>query len=378
MTHLALFAGIGGFNLAADWSGYKTVAWCEWDKFCQQILAYYWPEAERFSDINQSNFSNYEGKIDLLTAGFPCQPVSLAGSRKGADDDRWGWPATLRVIKQVKPRVIILENVAGLTSILESAREIVVENTQTDVLGQHYNTTTVSKAKRVLATIVEQLQAAGYETPQHEDGTPIVFNIPACAVNAPHRRSRIWIVAYAHDGSRPQHRFSTGGNVLENSTKESGNIAYSHGIGGREQFQQPSCQETRTRQELERSCREFSSFAHDSSERREKQREREEPSKSERFERLVGPSVVEHSHHQRRNEPSLQSSAIEQRLVSERFNADRSDWRNFPIEPPLCSRNDGVSVELVGITVSKHRNESLKGYGNAIVPQLAYEIMSML
>ena len=95
MTHLGLFEGIGGFSLAAKWMGWKTVAWCEWNEFGQRVLKYHFPDAIGHGDITKTDFTPYANKIGLLTGGFPCQPYSSAGKRKGKDDDRHLWPLLL-------------------------------------------------------------------------------------------------------------------------------------------------------------------------------------------------------------------------------------------------------------------------------------------
>ena len=91
LTCASLFSGIGGFDLAADWMGWKTLLQCEWNPFAQKILRYYWPDAELFEDISKTAFTEYENKIDVLTGGFPCQPYSVAGKRKGTADVRHLW-----------------------------------------------------------------------------------------------------------------------------------------------------------------------------------------------------------------------------------------------------------------------------------------------
>jgi DNA (cytosine-5)-methyltransferase 1 len=102
-THLGLFEGIGGFSLAAHWMGWKTLAWCEWNEFGQKVLTHHFPEAEGFGDITKSDFTKYANRIDILTGGFPCQPYSVAGKRKGKEDERHLWPEMLRVIGEVQP-----------------------------------------------------------------------------------------------------------------------------------------------------------------------------------------------------------------------------------------------------------------------------------
>ena len=155
MRVLDLFSGIGGFSLAAHWMGWETVAFCERDKFCQQVLRKHWPNVPIYDDI--ISFDNPPA-ADLVCGGYPCQPFSQAGKRKGNDDDRALWPAMLAVIAKVRPTWVVAENVAGHIS-----------------LG--------------LDDVLADLEAEGYAT------WPLV--IPACAVGAPHRRDRVWIVAHA-------------------------------------------------------------------------------------------------------------------------------------------------------------------------------------
>lgn len=162
MTHLGLFAGIGGFELAARWMCWKTLAWCEWNKFGQKVLRYHFPEAEGFGDITKSDFTKYAGKIDVLTGGFPCQPYSAAGKRLGKEDNRHLWPEMLRAIKQVQPRWIVGENVLGLVN---WSRGLVFEEVQVG------------------------LEAAGYEV--------WTYVLPACAAGADHKRERIFFVAHS-------------------------------------------------------------------------------------------------------------------------------------------------------------------------------------
>ena len=160
-THLDLFSGIGGFALAAKWNGYKTIGFCEQDKFCQAILKKHWPEVPIIEDIRQVRGNLYP-KISLLTGGFPCQPFSVAGERRGKDDNRYLWPEMLRVIRETKPDWIIGENVAGIVN-------MALDQVHSDL-----------------------------ETEDYEVETLI---IPACSVDASHRRDRCWIVAHSkHNG----------------------------------------------------------------------------------------------------------------------------------------------------------------------------------
>ena len=120
MNHLSLFSGIGGLDLAAHWAGMTTVAFCERDSFCQKVLAKHWPTVPIFGDIHELTADALSGRgidrIDIVSGGFPCQPHSVAGRRKGADDARYLWPQMRRVITEIGPRWCVIENVAGILS----------------------------------------------------------------------------------------------------------------------------------------------------------------------------------------------------------------------------------------------------------------------
>jgi hypothetical protein len=116
MNHGSLFSGIGGFDLAAEWMGWKNVFSCEIESFPNQILSYYWPHATHFRDICTTDFRPFRGQIDILTGGFPCQPFSNAGKRKGTEDTRFLWPEMLRAIREIAPSFVVGENVPGLLS----------------------------------------------------------------------------------------------------------------------------------------------------------------------------------------------------------------------------------------------------------------------
>lgn len=152
MNHLDLFSGIGGFSLAAHWAGIETIAFCEKDKFCQKVLAKHWPDVIIYPDVKELDFT---AKVDLLTAGFPCQPFSVAGSKKGVKDDRYLWPEVIRIIALCRPAWVILENVPGIIPMLDP----------------------------ILADL------------ENQDYSWQAFLVPASSVGAPHKRERIWIIA---------------------------------------------------------------------------------------------------------------------------------------------------------------------------------------
>lgn len=158
MNHASLFTGIGGFDLAAKWMGWQNVFQVENDPFCLNILNYHFPETVKYGDIRTFDGSNYRGKVDVLSGGFPCQPFSVAGNRLGADDERALWPEMFRVIREIQPTWIVCENVPGIVNM-------------------------------ELDNVLSDLESIGYASQ--------TFIIPACAVGAIHRRDRVWIIANA-------------------------------------------------------------------------------------------------------------------------------------------------------------------------------------
>jgi len=159
MNFLSLFAGIGGFDLGLERTGMKCVGQVEINPFCQKILKKHWPNVKRMGDIHNVRGNEF-GAVDLVCGGVPCQPASTAGKQKGAADDRWLWPETFRVVRAIKPTWCLFENVRGLLTLEDGV---------------------------VFKNLLSELEGVGYET--------LPFIIPACAVNAPHRRDRVWIVA---------------------------------------------------------------------------------------------------------------------------------------------------------------------------------------
>ena len=156
LNHLDLFSGIGGFSLASNWAGFNTFGFSEMDAHCSRILRHHWPSVPNYGDVRSIDI--LDRKAVLITGGFPCQPFSSAGKKKGREDDRHLWPEFYRIIRINKPHWIIAENVNGIVDM-------------------------------ELDNILDDLETAGYETQS--------FIIPACAVKAPHRRERLWIVAHS-------------------------------------------------------------------------------------------------------------------------------------------------------------------------------------
>ena len=165
MKVLDLFSGIGGFSLGLERAGMETVAFCENDKFCQKVLAKHWPDVPIHNNIEELDGREYKGTVDLVCGGFPCQPFSVAGQQRGKEDDRALWPEMLRVIREVEPSWVIGENVVGIIHM-------------------------------ELDNVLSDLEGAGYSCQ--------TFVIPACAVDAKHRRDRVWIIAsHTNFNSKP-------------------------------------------------------------------------------------------------------------------------------------------------------------------------------
>lgn len=284
MKHIGLFEGIGGFSLAARWMGWETIAWCEWNEFCQKVLSYHFPEANKHGDITKTDFTIYRGKCDILTGGFPCQPYSLAGKRKGNEDDRHLWPEMLRAIREIQPRWVVGENVYGL---INWSGGLVFHEVQAD------------------------LEAEGYEV--------FPYVLPACAVNAPHRRDRVWFVAYCNYNG--QHRCDSKNEI-------------NAGEGG------------------EYALNDIEPVDADNS-------------------NTIGLEKAKHGF-------PLLGKKKRNKIAGDIARTSFTDWQSWPTQPPVCSGNDGLPSELDGITVSKHRKESLMAYGNAVVPQLVYEIFKAI
>lgn len=187
-THASLFSGIGGAELAASWIGWTNVFHCEIQEFQRKVLEYWFPNSISYEDITKTDFTQWRGRIDVLTGGFPCQPFSVAGKRKGAEDNRYLWGEMLRAIRQIQPTWVVGENVNGILSMVQPCNAVKVGCTD-DLFEKNYIYRT--EQQFTIDVICEDLECAGYSV------QPIV--VPACAVGAPHRRDRVWIVAHRTD-----------------------------------------------------------------------------------------------------------------------------------------------------------------------------------
>jgi DNA (cytosine-5)-methyltransferase 1 len=301
MKLISLFSGIGGFELAGEWAGWQNVVSCEINPFGRKVLEYYWPNAYHHDDIKTLTFEKIDYELTqrfgakwnaddiILTGGFPCQPYSAAGKRLGKEDERHLWPEMRRIIREVQPKWVVGENVLGLVNWSDG---LVFEEVQAD------------------------LESEGYEIQP--------FILPAASVNAPHKRDRVWFVAYRNGTGLQKER-------AEQQT------------AGIEQYR-----------ELEQSTPEPCNTG-------------------------SGPAPDTDSTN---NQTRTQRKVLGQpnRKKTDGFgNVEcRTQWENFPTQSPIRTGNDGLPTELDGITFSKWRNESIKAGGNAIVPQVVYQIFKAI
>jgi len=393
MVHLDLFSGIGGFALACQWAGIETILFVEIDKYCQEVLRKHWPNVPIVEDIrdvekikqiientigsngrgknrnladkrriaseagrkgipenaerqtgiaiadNQPTDSNGQAEANrtqspaiLVTAGFPCQPFSVAGKRQGEKDDRYLWPETLAVIEAIKPQWVLLENVTGIKSVYQSdmlseleGREYLTEEEATANL----NGILEREATNTLWLVLEGLRGAGYEVE--------VLVIPACAVNAWHRRDRIWIIAWNTESNRgyQERGFQEGQTTITRGI--CADVPHSTSRESREQTEQEGGQGSgRGSQEVS----------------------------------IAKPRLL------RQEKCQQPATGIEQ-----------CDWR--AVEPELGGLVNGLPYWVDGYfdiepdiprvaKGIKNRNERVKCLGNAIVPQVAYEIIRVI
>lgn len=338
MTHASLFSGIGGFDLAAEWAGWTNVFNCEIDPFCRRVLAYHFPNAIQYEDIKTTDFRPLRGCVDVLTGGFPCQPFSLAGKRKGTDDNRYLWPEMLRAIRELAPRWVVGENVFGIVNWSDGL---------------------------VFEQVCADLENEGYEVQP--------YLIPACAVDAPHRRDRVWFVAHRRNAEdtlrdgffRDLESCETESDFWEQRMLSAGDSkricreAWVDVANGRnagvEVLQREGAIGVR-------GCEVTPNTDH------------------KRQPKLISSSITSQTPESCWILPSghVADSKIARRGGLPRIKRAIPNWERFPSQSPVCSRDDGVSARLDGVTFPQWRRESIKAYGNAVVPQVVLKIFETI
>lgn len=327
MTHGSLFSGIGGFDLAAEWMGWENKFHCELNEFGRRILKYYWPNSECFHDITKTDFSKYYGTIDLISGGFPCQPYSTAGDRKGKEDERHLWPEMCRAIKEVAPRYVVGENVRGLTN---------------------WN------GGLVFDEVCVDLENLGYQV------APYI--IPACSRDAPHKRERIWFIAYSESRRRREQqqadrggenrRFDNDGKILLAANSERFRLEYGEKTGNLYGGSRKASEEWTSITESVKT----NGGNGDAS--------------NSRDQGLQGNKFLESFERKewKHNESHPTASQF----------CQVPNWEQFPTQSPICGGDDGLPTKLDGIAFPKWRNESIRGYGNAVCPQVVLSIFKAI
>jgi DNA (cytosine-5)-methyltransferase 1 len=283
MRHASLFSGIGGFDLAASMMAWQNIFYCENNEFCKQVLKYHFPNSIAYADIKKTDFARHRRQIDILTGGFPCQPFSDAGLKGGTSDPRYLWPEMFRAVREIRPRWVVAENVRGLIS---------------------WN------AGVVFDTVCTDLENEGYKV------WPLL--LPACGVNAPHQRYRIWFVAYTDGNGTDISGFGKNGQATGKSEAN-----------------------------------------------------------REKWERLRDAFIGNVA------EGITADSASDRPQAGNQVGASTIGWEvvgfdRFPTQSPICSGDNGLSSVMDGITFPKWRRQSIKGFGNAIVPQVAIQIFKTI
>ena len=357
MTHASLFSGIGGGEIAAGMMGWENAFHCEIQEFPRRVLEYWYPNSTSYEDITKTDFTPWRGKIDILTGGFPCQPFSCAGKRKGADDDRYLWPEMLRAIREIQPSWVVGENVAGILTMVQPGSEFELGSENT-LFGDD-NEIWERRQQYVVETVCQDLEREGYSVQP--------FVIPACAVGAPHRRDRVWFVARRVAADLSDTRVEATQQGWQDGVHAIGTPAHTHIHGHTSQEEDDGTEgggcgdhgQPQKRREPSKRADGLAGLPRDATN-----------SDGERLSTELFPECDDKKGRQAEDGHAEQSSSHD----GEPLPADR--WRDFPTEPPVRRRDDGLSPGVADLAIpwTKWRTESIKALGNAWVPQVAYEI----
>ena len=342
MKHGSLFSGLGGFDLAAEWMGWENKFHCDINPFSRKICSFYWPEAESYDNIKTTDFRFWRGKIDILSGGFPCQPFSTAGKRMGKEDERHLWPEFFRAIREIRPRYVVGENVRGLLNWSDGL---------------------------VLEEVYADLESEGYEVQ--------TFVLSAVGINAPHRRDRVYIIAHANSDAR--RCGSCEGGCTECQADSNGESSIH--LGSQPDGQERNATNTtsiglhRQEHEQELGIERRNQFQFGKSENKRDASNTKCHGLEFRQETRDLSSIGT----QTQGEGSNTANDITpDDNVYPQQGGPSETWDGFPIKSPLCSGDDGLPTELDGLAFPKWRKESIMGYGNAIVPQIAYRIFATI
>ena len=369
-THASLFSGIGGAELAASWIGWDNVFHCEIQEFQRKVLEYWFPNSISYEDITKTDFSRWRGHIDVLTGGFPCQPFSVAGKRKGAEDNRYLWTEMLRAIRQIQPTWVIGENVAGILSMVQPGKEIKVGRTD-DLFEEDFIYRTEQQS--TIEAICEDLERAGYSVQP--------FVIPACAIGAPHRRDRVWIVAHRTD-SRAESVQQGGQNGISKSSIAANTDSNRQRDRTHKQIIEQKCSRATN---IGKMCKDAASPDAQCIGGEEMVKDVQSELADGTW--TDGNGMLRTSFNTNGKGWNVlryddESSEKTRQTESQFGRADcpQDWWRNFPTQSPVCNGNDGLPFRVADLTLSfaKWRSKSIESLGNAWVPQVAYEIFKAI
>ena len=385
LVHGSLFSGFDAPSVAASWMGWENAFHCEINDFCNEILKYWFPNSEHYEDITKTDFSQWRGRIDILTGGFPCQPFSVAGQRKGADDNRYLWPHMLHAIREIRPTWVIGENVAGILTMVQPGEETEM-GSQTSLFREDNGKRVLLRQEYVVETICKDLEREGYSV------QPLL--IPACAVGAPHRRDRMWFAAHCADARIEKVQRERTDGVLSNGitpdTNGNGYLPPKTCQGIERRWRRDFSQQKEWGDTPERTnglyglSRDVADSQCPGSGQIHEEVQPEKPdgdcvdcNGSKRNVTYSNSKRLEELKHQQRS-----MGEKNKRKQTRRINDDylQSNWANFPTQSPVCRGNDGLPFDVGDLTIpfTKWRQESVKGYGNAIVPQVILEIFKAI
>jgi DNA (cytosine-5)-methyltransferase 1 len=359
---LDLFSGIGGFSLGLESTGhFETIAFCEKDQFCQKVLQKNFKNILIEGDVRNVKGDKY--KADVVTGGFPCQPFSVAGKRKGTDDDRYLWDETIRVVRECKPKWFIGENVEGLINIQEG---MVLRQVQTD------------------------LEKEGFEVQ--------CLIIPASGIGAWHQRKRIWIIGCNVSNSNKSRSFKEYSSTINRQNKRNGfinesgirsneNVSNSNtrfGIRENQEIQTRGNTSTNGSKDVSNTFGKLSNGCSSSTRNSSTEFKGVECNKSWNWNE-VWSKTERCSKQDREDVPNSRSRNAQSRCVGQKLSFEeikkgkttRTAWSNssqknrtwWQTQSELCGVPNGVSYEL-----DKDRANRVKSLGNSICPQIAREL----
>ena len=407
MTHASVFSGIGGPEVAASMLGWENLFHCEINPFGRQVLDYWYPNSKSYEDITTTDFTEWRGRVDVLTGGFPCQPFSYAGRRRGAEDDRYLWPSMYRAIDEIQPTWVVAENVAGILTMVEQGEVSKVAGSASlfdafdDLRGRYELRETFT-----LQRICTDLESHGYAV------QPVL--VPACAVGAPHRRDRVFIVARRRDKGEDEAVLQSKRTIFDTADERPRGTADGRTTGEVRGKVREEGHHAELRVSTETSSGD--GFTSDTADARAEGMRQERQDAIHRPESIAdtdgwrGFEVEESIRLQLANGTSLECLGCERTSAdTDRTRCNReimlgeseedgheldSDFAGhsgvagccrwqwgapgewLPTQSPIHRGNDGLPFDVDRLTLSfgKWRTEALKAYGNAIVPQVMYEI----